>query len=268
MAQSFASAPISEGIPGTGSSGTRARYRTGDRWPETIRSCPSRQLLARGRRADTRLGEPLSGVNLPYRQCGRRGGVKIIEVVGTSPATTPVDAARCFDSAGLRSSGRQLLSADHVEPIKSHCGMSEEIGFFFTARAFCQKLAGIPKDRIAVGALVDREVALEHGARRAERLDACLHIGAPRRRQGFGGRRLGLLMKSKSTEAHAESADLDKHVGAGGQPPDRPSPGRKHLLALAAIRTDSDRTADVVEHDHHIRECTREICEFVNLGMK
>jgi len=41
MAQSFASAPISEGIPGTGSGGTRARYLSNDRWPETIRSCPS-----------------------------------------------------------------------------------------------------------------------------------------------------------------------------------------------------------------------------------
>ncbi len=66
---------------------------------------------------------------------------------------------------GTRNSGRQLPSADRVEPIKSHCGMSEEIGLFCTARAFCQKLAGIPKDRIAVGALVDREVAFEHRAR-------------------------------------------------------------------------------------------------------
>src|SRR5262245_27829295 len=40
MAQSFASAPISEGIPGTGSSGTGARYRTNDCWFETIRTCP------------------------------------------------------------------------------------------------------------------------------------------------------------------------------------------------------------------------------------
>src|SRR5262249_30313490 len=37
MAQSFGSAPISEGVPGTGNSGTCASDRTNDRSPETIR---------------------------------------------------------------------------------------------------------------------------------------------------------------------------------------------------------------------------------------
>src|SRR6266702_7180736 len=179
-------------------------------------------------------------------------------------ATPPSPA---HERGGTDSVERQSRSADRVEAIKPRCRASEEVGLFRVTCAFCQELAGIPEHRIAVGALVDRKVALEHRARRPESLDAGLDIGTPRRRQRLRGGRLGLLVEAETAKAHAESADLDKNVLASGERLDRCRPAGKYVLPLAAIGADSDRPADMVEDDPRIRECVREVCEFVDLRM-
>src|SRR5436305_8212500 len=134
---------------------------------------------------------------------------------------------------GIRSSSTR--SAEHVEPVKPCCRPGEQIGFVRAAGAFGQKLAGIPEDWIAVGAFVDREVALEHATRRAERLDAGLHIRPPGRDKHFGRRRLGLLVEAEPANPHAKPAYFDEDIGAGGEPLDRCRPARKYLFVLAGI---------------------------------
>jgi hypothetical protein len=58
-------------------------------------------------------------------------------------------------------------------------------------------LRGVPQELIAAGALVDREIAFEHRALRAEGLDAGLDISSPRLLQVFGRWRLGVFEKVK-----------------------------------------------------------------------
>src|SRR5712692_5836678 len=88
-------------------------------------------------------------------------------------------------------------SVGQVEPIEPRRGAAEQIRFL--GRTCCprQNLAGIPERRVAIGALVDREVALEHTAPGAESFDAGLEIRPPRMRQGFGSKRPWLLVKIK-----------------------------------------------------------------------
>src|SRR3954447_21671147 len=69
------------------------------------------------------------------------------------------------------------------QTIEPRCGAAEQISLLRRACTFCHDLAGVPERLVAVGPLVDREVAFEHAARRAERLDAGLDIGFPRRGQ-------------------------------------------------------------------------------------
>ena len=72
-----------------------------------------------------------------------------------------------------------MNSAGQVEAVEPRCRGTKEIAFLGLSGAFRQKLAGIPEHRIAVGAFVDGEVALEHASRRGEGIDAGLDIGAP-----------------------------------------------------------------------------------------
>src|SRR5262249_49206003 len=67
--------------------------------------------------------------------------------------------------------GKQI-SNNAVETVKSCCGAGEEIGALGAGRALAQKLARVPEHWIGVGALVDREIALEHRTRSPEGVDA------------------------------------------------------------------------------------------------
>src|SRR5215470_18541486 len=73
---------------------------------------------------------------------------------------------------------RRLVS--RLKAIESSCCSGKKVGSLGIGRAFRQQLASIPKHWIAVGTLVDREVAFEHRARRSEGLNAGLDVGAPR----------------------------------------------------------------------------------------
>src|SRR5207237_694295 len=114
-------------------------------------------------------------------------------------------------------------------PIKACRSSSEEISPFRPARAFRQQLAGVPVDRIAEAFLVRREVAFKHATPRAEGFDADLDIGAHRVRHRLGRWRLGLLLKSKTVDGLAKSADFDIDIFVCGQRLDRRSPARELL---------------------------------------
>src|SRR5690348_15647088 len=73
-----------------------------------------------------------------------------------------------------------------LQPVEARGGAAEQVGFGRGTRAAGQDLARVPERSVGVRALVHREVALEHAARRAERLDACLDVRLPR-----GGECLG-----------------------------------------------------------------------------
>src|SRR5262249_13094526 len=162
----------------------------------------------------------------------------------------------------------QRASPYASKAIKPNRGSRKEVRLFCLGRASRQQLAGVPEYRIAVGALVDREVALEHRARRSKGLDASLNVGAPCIRQSLGRARFSWLVEADPANAHAEPPELHMHVLAGRQPLNRGRPARKHLFALTRIGADPDWPADVVEDDRRVRECAREAGKLVNLRVE
>src|SRR5262249_10799925 len=152
-----------------------------------------------------------------------------------------------------------------VESIEPGGRASEELSLLVGARPFRQQFAGVPEHGIAVGALVDREVALKHAARSAESLDTGRNVGTPSGRQRLGGRWVWLLMKAEPTHAHAKAPDLHVDVRASGKCLYRGGPAGKHLLVPPGISTDADRTAHMVEHNVGVREGACQVGELVDL---
>src|SRR5262249_19992837 len=162
---------------------------------------------------------------------------------------------------------RPMASAGHVKAVEFRCSATEQVGFLRVACALGEKLAGVPEHRIAVGALVDGKVALEHASRRPERVDAGLDVGPPRACQRLRRWRLGLLVEAEAAHPHAEAAEFDVNIRASGERLDRCGPAGKYLLVLAGIGADSNRASDVIEDDLRFRKSAREIAQLVDLGM-
>src|ERR1051325_1296355 len=108
--------------------------------------------------------------------------------------------------------GMTKLLTNPIQPIEPLRRPQKQIRFLTRARAFRENLAGIPEHRIAIRALVDREVALEHRARRPERRNAGLDVGLPGIGQRLRGRRIGKLLEAEAADAHAEPAELHGDV--------------------------------------------------------
>src|SRR5712691_7426343 len=75
-------------------------------------------------------------------------------------------------------------------------------------------LEGVPQLGVAAGLLVRREVALEHAALGAERLDARLEIHPPCGGEVLGRRRYLALGEIEAERGHADAAELDVDVRA------------------------------------------------------
>ena len=126
-------------------------------------------------------------------------------------------------------------------------------------RAGGDPLEGVPQLGVAAGLLVRREVALEHAAVGAERLDARLDVLAPRRGEFLGRRRRVALVEVEAERGHADAAELDVDVRAFRQFADVLPPAGEDLLAAAGIGTDAEHAADMVEDDRRVREGACEI---------
>src|SRR3954465_9697007 len=133
------------------------------------------------------------------------------------------------------------------------------------ARAFRQNLAGVPEYRIAVGTLIDREVALEHPARGTERRDARLDVRPPGVRERLRGRGVGELLEAEAANPHAETAELHVNVLALCECFDRLLPAGEDVLV--PVRIDADRPTAMIEHDLRVRKGAREISQLVDLRM-
>src|SRR5262249_1592870 len=124
-----------------------------------------------------------------------------------------------------------------------------------------------PEYRIAVRALVDREVALEHRAPGAECRDTGFDVRPPRLGQRLRRRRLGLRMEIGAADPHTEPAELEVDVVARRERLDGSGPCGKALVALAGIPTDAERPTHMVEHNLCLRACAGQCGQFVDLRM-
>src|SRR5713101_4270783 len=129
-------------------------------------------------------------------------------------------------------------------------------------------LKRIAQHLIAAGALIDREIALEHRTLRAEGGDAGLDIGPPGLLQILRGGRFGLFKEIEADHLHAETTELDISVGEARDLLNLGAPGGEGFVALARIGTDRDGAADVIEHDSRLREGTRQINDVAELGLE
>ena len=78
-----------------------------------------------------------------------------------------------------------------------------------------------------------------------------------------------LLVKIKAANGHAQATELDAHVRTGSrQALDRLAPQQKHLVAFAAVGTNRQRAAGMVEHDRQIRQRLRQVRKFVDLRVE
>src|SRR5215211_4972798 len=130
-----------------------------------------------------------------------------------------------------------------------------------------EALAGVPEHAVAVGAFVDGEIALEHGAVGAKGFDAGLDVGPPQSGKLFGARRQFALMHVETEQPHAETAQLHVDVGARGERPDALVPLGEHLVALALVAAEPDRAADMVHHDRRGRKGAGEVEQVGKLRM-
>src|ERR1700734_2416349 len=120
----------------------------------------------------------------------------------------------------------------------------EQCLFLVLRAAPSDPLERVPKDRIAAGALVDREVAFEHAAPGAEELDRCLDVGPKGRGQDLRRRRELVIGEIESTDAHRQPAHLYENVRAVCELTERGFPGGEHVRATVRIRTNADRAAE------------------------
>src|ERR1700674_560942 len=168
---------------------------------------------------------------------------------------------RCRASSCAASSERQF------EPVEPRRGAAEQIRLLGRTCRPGQYLAGVPECRVAIGALVDRKIALEHAAAGGGAFDAGLEIRPPGVRQGCGRERPRMPVKIEAADPHPEPAELHADVRAAGERPDGGGPAREHFLPLLRIAPDSERPPDMIEHDRRIGEFLRKRGELVDLRM-
>ena len=108
-----------------------------------------------------------------------------------------------------------------------------------------ETLKRVPQDLVAARALIDGEIALEHRAFWPERGNAGLNIGAPRLFQILRGRRLRVVKEIEADHLHAEAAEFDVRIGKTRDLLDQAAPLLECLVALARVRPDRNRAADV-----------------------
>ena len=75
------------------------------------------------------------------------------------------------------------------------------------------------------------------------------------------------MFEAEAVDAHAEAAELDHDVGAGGEGFDGGGPAGEDRLVLAFEAADAERAADMVEHDGGAGEGASEVDQFGDLGM-
>src|SRR5215475_6903585 len=155
--------------------------------------------------------------------------------VGISPAEAPAcHSAIAPSSVAAPASGRSrganppprngTISGNVAKPIKTCRGAMEKCRPLVWRIPGCEPLERIPDHLVAAHALIDRKVALEHAALRAEHLDAGLHERSPRRGKLARRRRQHLFVETEATYRHRLSAELQHNIRTLRQFPQMLSP--------------------------------------------
>src|SRR5690349_5897636 len=109
---------------------------------------------------------------------------------------------------------RQSWSARRSEPINARGSPTEQTGAVTFACVACQELERVPRRPVAVRALVDRKIALEHASLRPERLDTGFDVRPPCRGESVRRRWHFPPLEAETVDTHAQAAELDANIFA------------------------------------------------------
>src|SRR5271166_3496054 len=112
-------------------------------------------------------------------------------------------------SAGRRPASQAVDPRGHV---------MEQQRLLGRRRAGGDALERVPQHGVAAHGLVDREVAFEHAPRRAEVLDARVHVRPPCGGEFLRRRRHRALVEAEARHQHRQPAELHGHVRARREP--------------------------------------------------
>src|SRR5437879_3182355 len=151
------------------------------------------------------------------------------------PAAEPIGASRigCWSpSRRVRAVSMVaiVVSRSDAETVEPRCRPVEQVGLLGSARPVRQPLAGVPEHAVAVGDLVDAEVAFEHRPAWPEGRDAGLSIRSSERRELFRAGRQLAYMHVETEHPHTEAAQLHVHGGARLELSDALAPVGEHRV--------------------------------------
>src|SRR5947209_9497484 len=227
----------------------------------------SRAISIAGLSASTSCRKRIQVLRMPVSPSGSRrrcGPVTSDKVRNTLSASgSGMLPTKC--TTGCCAALAMISSPVSVQAIKAARRAREQCRLLVGRAARGDALEGIPEQLIAAAALIDREVAFEHCARGPERLDAGLDIRPPQCRELFRAWRQFAGMHIEAEKPHAEPAELYMHIRAARELCDAVLPLGEDLVALAGVRPDADRSADMVEDDRCLRKGARQIDKLAKL---
>src|ERR1700758_1322630 len=152
-----------------------------------------------------------------------------------------------------------------VQTISTSRRAPEQRFFLALAVSGSKPLEGIPHHAVAVVALVDREIAFEQRAFGPKGLNTRLDIGPPDFGQLLRAGRRAALLEIVPEDMHPHAAKFDVGVGIFTQLLDVFAPFGKYVVAPEGVGTDSERCADMVDHDSCVGKLLRKIGQFRDL---
>src|SRR5262245_37745904 len=142
---------------------------------------------------------------------------------------------------------RHLTQSDLVETVHALGRSAKELGLLARSGSAHQPLTRVPEHLIAVRDFVHRKVTLEHAARRAKRLDACLDVAPRLHRDDLRRWWFRVLSKPERGVPHPQSAYLHRNVLVRCEPPERGRPTGKYFFVTPLVSANLHRHAAVIQ---------------------
>ncbi len=162
---------------------------------------------------------------------------------------------------------REHPSARFAKPINAASGFGEKRRLFVTRPGGCQTLESVPQHLVAEHPFINGKVAFEHATPRSKEFEAGIEIGTPRVSQFVRARRHSFVREAKAENGHTCAAELDIRVRQLGKTRHCLTPVPMHAKPASRIRTHTDRTAEMVDHDRDVRSGNRKVNEFIELRL-
>ena len=152
-----------------------------------------------------------------------------------------------------------------IQAIDARGRVVEQPGLLVRRVAGGQALERVPQHGVAAASLIHGEIRFEHAALHPELLHGVLVIVPRGVHEFLAGGRAWLRMPAKAVDLHIDPAQLGHDVGAGRQLGHMGAPLRIHLVGLAGIGSDANRSTKMVEDNRGVGKGPGEIGDLRDL---